>query len=249
MKGPRALDTTSDDTGTKCCAVETQIQGTTSNDAGTKGCGEGPSSGATTSCAYTCWVDGRPCEVVQLFAPALRQQLSGSDDEVGAKFRERVEPVSHCLPCSRCRAMEANAQKLPRLGCHERRILLQAPSPDGESKVIEPPAPGRSADEANRRAIRKLYHAGLLYIGRRNVKVETKAEVWIYRRGYVNLERDYWKRAVWLSPLGQAVVDRLRAALESGKPIRWAPHREALVSSCRRQSQELLSEFLEKVRK
>jgi hypothetical protein len=141
--------------------------------------------------------------------------------------------------------MEANAQKLPRLGCHERRILLEAPPPDGESKVIDAPAPGRSADEANPRAIRKLWKAGLLWIGNQMVKVMTEAKQWNgWKRRYQNVEREYHKRAVWLSPLGQAVVDRLRAALESGKPIRWASHRKALVSSCRRQPRGLLSEFL-----
>jgi hypothetical protein len=49
-----------------------------------------------------------------------------------------------------------------RLGKHERRVLLRAASPQAqEGAVIAPPGPGRSADEAQRRALRRLQRLGL----------------------------------------------------------------------------------------
>jgi hypothetical protein len=50
-----------------------------------------------------------------------------------------------------------------RLGHHERRVLLEAASPDAEQgTVMMPPDTGRSPDEAQRRAMRRLHQLGLV---------------------------------------------------------------------------------------
>jgi hypothetical protein len=170
-------------------------------------------------------------------------------DRIGsARLPDVMQHVEKHLPCDYCRGMEANVAKLPRLGWHERRILLLAPGPDEDSKVIDPPHPGRAADEVNRRAIRKLFNAGLLWISMTTVKMKMQTE---YLRGgrWVPGERDYWKRQVRLTPLGQAVVRHLRQQLEVRLPIRWDRYRVALVAACREQPPELQQRLLARAQK
>lgn len=174
------------------------------------------------------------------------------DSERTRRYTEALGAVEANLPCSWCRGAEYYAQHLPRLGRHERRILLQASSPDRESVIVAPEGPGRAADEAHRRAIRRLFAAGLLWVGWRRVYVETRTQTkarwehmagrW-WQTGGQPIRREYRKRAVWRSPLGQALVERLRSQLEAGARIRWSAHRAALVSACRRSTDELLSMF------
>jgi len=128
----------------------------------------------------------------------------------------------------------------------------KCPIPDRESVIVAPEGPGRAADEAHRRAIRRLFAAGLLWVGWRRVYVETRTQTkarwehmagrW-WQTGGQPIRREYRKRAVWRSPLGQALVERLRSQLEAGARIRWSAHRAALVSACRRSTDELLSMF------
>lgn len=125
------------------------------------------------------------------------------------------------------------AASLPRLGKHERRVLLAAPPPDGDSVVVPPAGPGRAADEANRRAIRQSLGSGLLWVGWQATEVETKGRAYSWGR-WRPVVREYHKRAVWLSPLGQAVVNLARPELQSGRPIRWEKYRAAAVAECRR---------------
>src|SRR5262249_19016667 len=95
----------------------------------TKGCIDGHSFTGTTS--YACHVEGRPCEVVELFAGRLRdaEAIAAVDDE---------------LPCHRCRAAERDVSALAgiRLGKHERRVLLAAPPADGKNAIIPPAGEG-----------------------------------------------------------------------------------------------------------
>jgi hypothetical protein len=206
-------------------------------------CGDGTVSLPTTSCVHPCWVDDGPCELVAPLADRVRDRLTAqSPDGVESRFAEAMGRVEDWLPCSDCRRrQEVVAARLPRLGKHERRILLAAPPPGAEGLVIPPPGPGRSADESNRRAIRRLWDVGLVLVGHRAVTVKTKAREWHwYYREWRPVEREYHKRCVWLSPLGAAVVARLRNNLESGKRIRWDQHRAELLSACRRPPEALV---------
>lgn len=137
-----------------------------------------------------------------------------------------------------------------RLGQHERRILLLAPSYAsggelGEGAVIGPAAPGRSAAEAHRRAIRRLTDAGLVYVTTQLVmrQVERSARIPVaWTRGEWQPRRPgqpttlamweagqyYWHNAVMLTPLGAAVVDVVRPALATRHAIRWADRAGAI---------------------
>ncbi len=199
----------------------------------TKRCDAATMTHATTS--HVCLVDDQPCEVVALFA-----------DRFDGDLREAMEKVEGWLPCQRCRAMEQNAARMTgvRLGKHERRVLLNAPSWEGEAKVIKPPAEGRAADEANRRAIRKLSRVGLIWIGWRVTKVATVQTTVCWGSGEEkNVKREYHKRAVWLTPLGEAAVERLRDDIAIGKSIRWTGHIAAMIAAARGRSAEMLVEF------
>ncbi len=130
---------------------------------------------------------------------------------------------------SRVNVTRAEVARL-RLGRHERRILLlAAPIESEDGARIEPPGPGRAADEAHRRAIRRLYRAGLVHIAITYAQVPVvRHERAVYgvpgdAMPLVAVERNwtYRKRVVWLSPLGSAIVQCLRPQLESGHPIRW----------------------------
>lgn len=172
----------------------------------TRCCVAGKFTGDTTSGAWVCNVDERSCEVTGLVELSLARVLEGG--EPSHSVEDVLETVNGNLPCSRCRSLERHVSRLPRLGKHERRILLAAPPSDADEGVIVPPlSPGRSADEANRRAIRKLLDHGLLWIGEKDVREKGR--------------RPSRKRCVWLSPLGQAVVEKLRPTLKNGGRIRW----------------------------
>jgi hypothetical protein len=178
---------------------------------------------------WPCPVDGDPCVVVERFAlPLVRllaEQQPGGDP--GALFRRTVGRVCRELPCDRCQVAEGQVLELPRLGRNERRALLAAPPPDAEAQIIAPAGPGRAADEANRRALRTLERAGLLALG--------------WDRGRF---RKRTARRTWL---GQAVVERLRTVLESGRRIRWADHRGALIAEYCLPTDGLLRVFLGRV--
>jgi hypothetical protein len=219
----------------KRCSADTLAGGTTSGAPeaeDTKRCDEGKLAHATTS--YACHVDDRPCEVVEPFV-----------DQINGDLADVMEKTECDLPCMRCRNVERDAAALAgvRLGKHERRVLSLAPPWDGESKVIEPDCTGRSADEANRRAIRKLADVGLLWPGWQEAKIECRTRSWHGRT-----KRNYHKRAVWLTPLGEAVVGVLRQVIQNGKPIRWAKHVPALIAAARRKPDALLEEFLAELR-
>jgi hypothetical protein len=244
---------------TKGCALEARCQSTTSNAAdGTIRCAEEKRFQGTTSCVHPCWVDGTPCEVIaQIAGPleailARRPEPAGGGpppDDVASRFAATMTQVHYLLPCGRCRSAERNVARLPRLGKHERRVLLAAPPPEAGRQVIPPPRPGRSADEAHRRAIGRLWEAGLLHRGWRDERVKTAAVAFGGSGRWRHVHREYAKRAVSLSPLGEAVVTRLRAELEAGRPIRWARHRDALVAACRRPPTDLLLDFLAEVKR
>jgi hypothetical protein len=213
----------------------------------------GSNSHDTTFNAGTCPVDRRPCEVLGLLAPELARLADREATAEGVSrevyYRRALGRVWGLLPCDRCRRAEADAARLPRLGKHERRLLLGAPPPGEEARVIEPPGVGRSADEANRRAARKLWRRGLLVAFNSPVKVEVQdMRLWIpYRRGLrqkMTRTVTVKKLAVTLSPLGAAVVRQLGDSIREGKPVRWARHRGAILAAARLSATELLERFL-----
>ncbi|MBF0424099.1 MAG: hypothetical protein HQL73_14025 [Magnetococcales bacterium] len=144
-----------------------------------------------------------------------------------------VERLKQLLPCSSCHGGESKALALSglRLGSHERRILLAAAEVDHNHRVVPPHASGRSAAEAHRRAQRKLGGAGLLSLK----QVIT---------GNGSLRR---RTGVRLTPLGQAVVERVGEELAEGTPIRWHQHQPALASDVRQPFEELVASFEEAV--
>ena len=123
-----------------------------------------------------------------------------------------------------------------RLGRCARRILLLAPRPTEEPRIVVAEREERAAVESHRRAMRRLATSGLLELTWRTETVETTRtvrtgsirwdpEVGVYREidpDRLPVERVVAHRAARLTPLGAAVVDRFRPALESGKRIRWS---------------------------
>jgi hypothetical protein len=134
--------------------------------------------------------------------------------------------LSPHLPCAWCPSwLLVCVEDLSRLGKHERRVLLAAPGRDEQAAVIEPPLPGRAAAVANRRAVGSLVRMGLITtLGRKQ------------ERGA--------KRAVRLSPLGQAVVIRLRDELPKGRALSLLPHRTTLLAEVQEGDLPLLQRLL-----
>ncbi len=191
---------------------------------------------------YECPVDGRPCEVLEPVRPAIEAMLEREDLD---KLVEGAKDYG--LPCGGCRKGTADACNLSglKLGRHERRVLLTA---NGELyENIYPEEPGRAAEEANRRALRKLERVGLVKLGRHYASMQRNKEnpppKWFHSGG-----RRYWmrgrtSRSAVLTPLGVAVVDRCRDELESGAAIRWSPLREVIAQDVRKPLHELLGQF------
>lgn len=121
------------------------------------------------------------------------------------------------------------------LGRCARRILLLAPGPGDEPRVLLPAQAGRAAAESHRRATRRLFAVGLVELSWKAEHVETVREkqsnsvCWnpdagVYQKEPprpIPVRRAIEKRAVRLTPLGALVVDRLRETLEAGDRIRW----------------------------
>jgi hypothetical protein len=110
---------------------------------------------------------------------------------------------------------------------------------------VWPDGPDRSAEEAHRRALRKLVAAGLVETTpttatflddeAREMPKWAKAE---------RARSRYWmwgrkRQAVKLTPLGERVVETHRDELETGRPVRWAKHMGALEAAVRRPLGEL----------
>ena len=214
---------------TKRCATETTLRDTTSN-------------------AYTCPVDRQPCEVMG----PLRDRL---DSET---YSEVAKDLIDGLPCKDCQAGAADARSLGeasvRLGKHERRILLEAPPTSKcgwrgslqqptyrfSGLIVWPEGRGRSAEEAHRRALRKLVAAGL--IATENTSATFLDDEAAEMPKWAKAERArsrYWmwgrkRQAVKLTPLGERVVETYRDELEAGRPIRWAKHIGALEAAAHR---------------
>lgn len=121
------------------------------------------------------------------------------------------------------------------LGRCSRRILLLAPGPTDEPGLLAPDREGRAPAESHRRALRRLAEIGLIELSWKVEEVQTKREkqakplLWDQDSGtyqdnpphQVPVRRSVEKRAARLTPLGAALVNQLRPALESGERIRW----------------------------
>jgi hypothetical protein len=184
------------------------------------------------SCPFA---EGQPCD---LLTP------SGLDAEIIAEKPGCCQrrAVLELLPCERCRKADRDAEQLPgtRLGRLERAILLSAADAGarGERAQILPDDPSPAERVATWRAFGKLRDAGLVKRFYRRGRVHLVKRSARYTDGY-GVERQHEQkyemadcfREVALTPLGEAVISRLRPALESGKPVRWGDlSREALAA-------------------
>lgn len=174
---------------------------------------------------HVCQVDGRECELTASYYGTL-------DSLVIA-----VRRLNELLICDRCRSAEGHTKALKgvRFGKHERRILLTAEPPDAKHSIVPPDGVGRSANETNRRAIRRLSEAGLLSLSKERVKRQIGPTKWD--------TRTYHMRTVRLTPLGQILVDRVGSDLASGKGIHWPQHQPDLLSKVRLKGDELIAVF------
>ncbi len=169
--------------------------------------------------------------VVDQWGPALWPGVAKDTESLEAEARwstmlGMVRPHLDCWLCPRVAERDAANLAGLRLGKHERRVLLLAPPPPRDKGVvIEPEGTGRAATAAHLRAIRTLRQAGLLGVDWQQQTVEAP------RRGSWRLMRVVTHRvAVQLSPLGAAVVGRVRQQLMNGAPIRWAQHRDRVLA-------------------
>ena len=138
------------------------------------------------------------------------------------------------------------------------RVHLTAPGPDENGVEVESSGETRPEHEARLRALRSLRRMGLLWAGDWTREVTTRqvtVGTWERYEGRTYLvgrgkpvKRRYVTRCYGLTPLGAAVVDRLRASLEAGKRIRWNGVREALAEAARHGPADLLREFGEALR-
>jgi hypothetical protein len=227
------------------------------SEADTKRCA--PETAATDATFYACPVKASPCVVLEPLRERMVQDL-GHD---GAATMT-ADAVKHGLPCGSCYVGERDAHNLQglRLGKHERRILLSAPpgskvgyraGRDAEMlqpKIMYPDGPSRAAEEANRRALKKLAHVGLIELSRSYTWQQDKADnqempKWFsdkrYSGRYWMMGRRY--RTAALTPLGELVVERCRDELENGKPIRWAKLIDGLAEDVRKPLGELFRQF------
>lgn len=167
------------------------------------------------------------------------KRMLPADDTKGCECIPMATPAtSDAFACpADGRITQAESLAGVRLGKHERRVLLAAPEPVAEPAIVEPERPGRVADEANRRAIRRLAELGLVVLADVRQDRQYGRDPISGRR--VRLKPATWRRAIRLTALGALVVERLRPYLEAGKPFRWAGLLPELVASVRLPAGEL----------
>ncbi|OMD78245.1 hypothetical protein BSK50_10885 [Paenibacillus odorifer] len=103
-----------------------------------------------------------------------------------------------CEYCSRYALCKVAALNSIRLGKLERRVLMLAPHEDW--MIIDPLDTSRAADEVNRRSIRKLAKARLIYTGFQYVNNDVKQK----NCNFI-IKREYLKRAILIARLGESV--------------------------------------------
>jgi hypothetical protein len=226
-----------------------------------KSCAEGNITTDTTSSAYLCPIDGASCEVVSLFQRDLVSLLKAGkpeDGDIGPDLERTCRNIAGYLPCEHCRVADKSTEDLPRLrlGGRERAVLLAAPKPEGSIysdhpfEVLPYEKPGRSASETQRRAIRKLARAGLIWASSIKVEIEREVRRWDSTDGFYYKSKQRagrYKRSVCLTPTGAALVERLGGLLREGKPIRWVHHHEAVLAAVRRTPEELIRSLKEEL--
>jgi hypothetical protein len=200
-------------------------------------------------------VHGQICEVIVLFLRPLALGCATVGDQAAFSpilghrhLPETLRIALSCLPCDRCRLMEKQASNLVRvrLGKQERHVLMTSARPVRDCAGLtqnggvqgEVEETSRAFAESLRRAIRKLTRVGLLWSEYRRVSVQVQD-----CREAIPDTRIYYRLACRLSPLGQAVVDQLRADLKFGRRVRWAKHQAGLVAAARRKPLQLLAEL------
>ncbi len=164
----------------------------------------------------------RPMELISYKLAKLFNNIPFDKDKI-------LLVISKYLPCSYCnKAVKLEVENFSnvRLGKHERRVLLLAPSPDSDFEIIEQGESGLRAYESHLRAIRKLEKFRFLYKSRKK------------RR----------RVAVRLTPLGHSIVKLLDKKLEKGNPIRWSKFKSDLIKEASLSPEDLLSKFESKIR-
>jgi hypothetical protein len=133
---------------------------------------------------------------------------------------------AHAKGCDRCAAILKASQRLSykRLGHQERRQLLSAAAPEEAPRPIHPPDPSPAAQTATRRAVANLDAFGLIRVASERLRVVAGEDDALLEK----LGRKYAvMRLSRRTELGQEIVGRYRAELESGRPIRWFMHLNA----------------------
>jgi hypothetical protein len=179
--------------------------------------------------AIACPHDAAPCHVWDAIGPCLVRPSGGAPPE-DAPLVAAVRAVVPCHLCWRPTWAAAQALRGVRLGQHERHILLTASGQGGG--YVAPRGTSPAAIEAHRRALRRLEAAGLVELRWQCVRGvhETVVPAHSFHAAgerfdmeeYV--QRQSWRsrrRAVQLTPLGQAVVHACREPLQSGARLRW----------------------------
>ena len=179
--------------------------------------------------AIACPHDDAPCHVWDAIAPCLVRPSDAPPLE-HAPFAAAVRAVVPCGLCWRPTWAAAQALRGVRLGQHERHSLLTASSQG--AGYVAPRGTSPAAVEAHRRALRRLEAAGLVGLswqdrrGQRETILPAHSfhavgeTMWMEER----VQRRSWRsrrRAVQLTPLGQAVVHACREPLQSGARLRW----------------------------
>lgn len=187
---------------------------------------------------YVCPVDARSCEV----ADAVGERCLRPGSRPTARMVQAFVHAAPCLACMRCRKADVQVQQLmgTRLGKHERNILMYSPSPQaGAGAILDPELSSHADRETYLRAVRKLARVGLIDVDTRLVRISTAG----LRKDGTPVVRSYAHRTLQQTELAAIVVAFFRTDLETGRPIRWARHLEAIRSAYRWPIEKLLAHF------
>jgi len=172
-----------------------------------------------------CQLDQRTCDPINQVADELKKFFIHDVNSINRAIKEFASDLP-CAYCVKVIKKQVGTLHNVRLGKHERRILLTAPSPEGEPEIIEPPEGGIRINESHLKAIRKLNRIGLLWRKRKKQR----------------------RLAVCLSPLGQAIVKLLETELHKRSPIRWVKYRVELIKVAPLTGEDLVEQFENRIK-
>lgn len=145
------------------------------------------------------------------------------DTRSSATFRAMDAHERNCEFCQGVRRA-ADGLRFKRLGCHERRQLLDAAAPGEAPSRIHPPGSSPAEQTATRRAVANLTGAGMLRLSPERIRLLPGRD----DHDLARLGRKYAVvRQAWRTELGDEIVRRYRAELEGGRRIRWLVNLDA----------------------